>query len=426
VKVIDCTDCRLKRVDVKPELLSIFVFGKTFKLNAKRRSSGSCSGAGTQSKSKGLEDKMKINKYFALACAGVMCGSVAFAATDAAEKAPAANPAKTAADKAAPAKVDAWVEIPEVVAEINGKPISKKEIADFFMAQIPNADQMSAFMTPEMIKEIAPALVQQLVQMKLLDAAMEKAGFSADKDTVRSYLMNSLNQASQEQIKMMSEQLAMQGLSIETYVDKMVGNPNVCQGIARQIFVENNLPKIEVSEADAKKFYDENPDLFVVPADPEGSMRASHILILCEENASDADKASALAKAKDIKAKLDANPELFEAFAKSDSNCPSAAMGGNLGVFVSGQMVPEFEKAVLALKPGQISDVVKTQFGYHIIRRNESQASAKAAFDDIKSRLVEVLRARKAVEAEKKFIDSLREEMKVKLFVEAAKPAPAK
>ncbi|MBD3353164.1 MAG: peptidylprolyl isomerase [Candidatus Lokiarchaeota archaeon] len=87
-----------------------------------------------------------------------------------------------------------------------------------------------------------------------------------------------------------------------------------------------------------------------------GKMRASHILMK---------KHSQLLK---VREKLDAG-EKFQNLAKKHSECPSKKRGGDLGWFPKGAMVPEFEKAVLSLKVGDISEPVKTQFGWHLIKR---------------------------------------------------------
>jgi peptidyl-prolyl cis-trans isomerase C len=87
-----------------------------------------------------------------------------------------------------------------------------------------------------------------------------------------------------------------------------------------------------------------------------GKMRASHILV---------PKHSQLLKIID---KLDAGQK-FESLAREFSECPSKKKGGDLGFFTRGKMVPEFERAVLSLKVGQISEPVKTQFGWHLIKR---------------------------------------------------------
>lgn len=87
------------------------------------------------------------------------------------------------------------------------------------------------------------------------------------------------------------------------------------------------------------------------------TLKASHILVKNEF------------EAKDLQKKL-ADGKSFEELAKDFSLCPSSRNGGDLGEFSKGRMVPEFEKALLSLKPGEISGVVRTQFGHHLIRRN--------------------------------------------------------
>lgn len=85
--------------------------------------------------------------------------------------------------------------------------------------------------------------------------------------------------------------------------------------------------------------------------------KASHILVKNEF------------EAKDLLKKL-SDGKSFEELAKDFSLCPSSRNGGDLGEFPKGRMIPAFEKALMALKPGEISEIVRTQFGYHLIRRN--------------------------------------------------------
>ena len=89
-----------------------------------------------------------------------------------------------------------------------------------------------------------------------------------------------------------------------------------------------------------------------------GRARARHILVSTEE------------KCNDLKTQIEGGAD-FAALAKEHSSCPSGKQGGDLGEFGPGQMVPEFDKAVFSLEPGEISGVVETQFGYHIIKRTK-------------------------------------------------------
>ena len=120
-----------------------------------------------------------------------------------------------------------------------------------------------------------------------------------------------------------------------------------------------------VTDAEIKEFYDTNKDKF----QGDEQRHASHILIGFGVGAKDADKAAAKAKALDILAQLKKSPKKFEELATKFSQDPvSAAKAGDLGSFGRGAMVKPFEDAVFNMKVSQISDLVESEFGYHIIR----------------------------------------------------------
>lgn len=131
----------------------------------------------------------------------------------------------------------------------------------------------------------------------------------------------------------------------------------------------------EVEDSEIKKYYDQNKESF---KDSE-KIQASHILVSDEDDA------------KDILSKLKAG-EKFEDLAKEHSNCPSKEQGGDLGTFGKGQMVPEFENEAFKLEENEISNPVKTQFGYHIIKlvkkHPEKQKDLVEVYDEIKELLL--------------------------------------
>ena len=125
------------------------------------------------------------------------------------------------------------------------------------------------------------------------------------------------------------------------------------------------IPGIKVDEAELKKFYDENASKF------QGSeqRRASHILIGFGVNATPAQKQQAKAKAEEILAAVKKNPKSFEALAVKNSQDPgSAVKGGDLGSFGRGAMVKPFEEAAFSMKVNEISNLVESEFGFHIIK----------------------------------------------------------
>jgi peptidyl-prolyl cis-trans isomerase D len=125
------------------------------------------------------------------------------------------------------------------------------------------------------------------------------------------------------------------------------------------------IPGIKVDEAELKKFYDENASKF------QGSeqRRASHILIGFGVNATPAQKQQAKAKAEEILADVKKTPKSFEALAVKNSQDPgSAVKGGDLGSFGRGAMVKPFEEAAFSMKVNEISNLVESEFGFHIIK----------------------------------------------------------
>ena len=176
------------------------------------------------------------------------------------------------------------------------------------------------------------------------------------------------------------------------------------QSLARAA-IDASLKDVTASDEDAKKFYDEHPDQFTQPE----RVHVRHILI-----SDDVTSADAIAK---VQADLRAGAS-FDEVAKSRSLCPSAAQGGDLGEVSKGQMVPEFEAAAFALKnPGDLSEPVKTRFGWHIIRLEGRTPSSLEPFDNVKPQLLQYLTNEKRNEAFKNEVEGLKKTYKVEILV---------
>ncbi|MBC7963256.1 MAG: peptidylprolyl isomerase [Steroidobacteraceae bacterium] len=178
-------------------------------------------------------------------------------------------------------------------------------------------------------------------------------------------------------------------------------------------FVESAIvSKIKVTEEETRKFYDQNPDKFT----RSESLKASHILIAAETAASVDDKKKAREKAEKLRKELTAGAD-FAALAKGNSSCPSSQQGGDLGFFGKGQMVPSFEKAAFALKPGEISDVVETQFGYHIIKLMEKKPAEVVAFKEAQAKIEEYLKGQKVNTAVGEYVAEARKTAKIEILL---------
>lgn len=145
----------------------------------------------------------------------------------------------------------------------------------------------------------------------------------------------------------------------------------------------NLINEVKVSDEEVKAFYDQNQDKF----QGDEQREASHILFGFGVNATEEDKQAAKNKAAEIEAQLKANPNRFEELAAKFSQDPgSAAKGGSLGSFGRGAMVKPFEDAVFAMKVGEISEIVESEFGYHIIRLDGVTGSS-SSFDSLKPQI---------------------------------------
>ncbi len=164
--------------------------------------------------------------------------------------------------------------------------------------------------------------------------------------------------------------------------------------------IEKAISGVNITEDEVKKYYDEHKSEFVGGE----SVTASHILVDSEE------------KAKEILAKITGGEISFEDAAKNNSSCPSGQNGGSLGEFTRGQMVPEFDKAVFEMNEGEISEPVKTQFGYHLIKLDKKNPPKEYAFDEIKAQLSRKVLADKQQAAYASKINQLKILFPVDLF----------
>ena len=185
------------------------------------------------------------------------------------------------------------------------------------------------------------------------------------------------------------------------------------KGLYLRTYIEDNLKKtISIDEKEVKDFYDKNTDIFKMPE----KVRASHILITVPQNATDEQKKESLTKIQEIQKEVKEGKDFAE-LAKEKSACPSAKNGGDLNYFGKGQMVKPFEDAAFALKVGEVSDIVETQFGYHLIKLTDKQEAGIRPFDEVKENIDQHLVSVKLSEVLDKMADTLKKDAKIETFV---------
>jgi len=162
------------------------------------------------------------------------------------------------------------------------------------------------------------------------------------------------------------------------------------------------------SEHDITEYYTAHADEFV----QSEQVLAQHILVTPKDKNDPASKAASLDEIKAVRARIVGGAD-FAAEAKVHSACPSGKEGGSLGWFGRGMMVPEFDKAAFALKKGEVSDVIETQFGYHIIYKTDEKTGGRRDFIEVHDQIRDLLRHEARGRAMDAFVAELREKAQI-------------
>jgi len=317
------------------------------------------------------------------------------------KKAEAKGKVKEPAKSSKQAKVQSKTSPDDVMVRVNGTGITRLEVERAVKVMLAQ-NNVPLPLEPEMMEKAQAAALDQLISAELLYQEAAKLEVKdLDKLVAEKIAQNKAKFSSEAEFDQ-----AMRGVDI---------TPQDMQDFSRKdILINNFIEKrfaapAAVTEQEVRKFYDDNLDKhFKTPE----SARASHILIGIDDETSTEDRMKASEKAEAIWKQLKAGGD-FEAIAKAESTCPSSAQGGDLGTFSRGQMVPPFEKAAFALMPGEISEVVETDFGYHIIKLIEKQEASTQSFNSQKERIREFLRGEKVQTAIDQFITEQRKKAKI-------------
>ena len=318
--------------------------------------------------------------------------------------APAAGaPPPGAAPPQAPAAKPVPAEIPDVVARVNGEDVKKAELD---MAVKSLEDRARSAVPPEQRDAVYRQVLDRIVGFHLLVQEAKARKVIAPPWEVDGQLEQIRKQfPSEDAFKQM---LQARGVTLEKL------RADAAQTIAVNLMLKNELePKVVVSDADARSFYDQNRPRFR----QEDSVHASHILIRVPEQADAAARAKSKTQADDLLAQVKKGAEFGDLAKKFSQDPGSAQNGGDLGFFSKGQMVPAFEAAAFSLKPGETSGVVETPVGYHIIRVSETKAGRDLGYEEVKAQIEDYLKQQIRERKSQEFVDQLKAKGKVQIFI---------
>jgi peptidyl-prolyl cis-trans isomerase C len=293
---------------------------------------------------------------------------------------------------------------PENAAVVNGKPIAYEDFQrerQLYQRHL----QSRGIKPPGSEAQLNQQIINDMIGRELLLQASAKKGIKVSPEIV------------QEEISAFQLQFAdrkqFEAWMTSMDLDEGILRQQIAQRQTIRQYIEDEIvPKVKITESEAKDYFTTNPSMFQVSEE----VHAQHILIKLENGADERQKSEARQKIGELKKRLAAGEE-FNELAKKYSDCPSAQNNGDLGFFSKGRMVPAFEKAAFDLKTGQVSEVVETQFGFHLIKVLDRKAAQNLNFEDVRSQIQEQLRNQKINVEIQKLVDNMRQKAKIQTLV---------
>lgn len=307
-------------------------------------------------------------KYLVCLCFTMLLVSISFVYAQEQAQQPQPSQVKPSKPKGKPVDIK--------VAEVNGEAILMSELTRQLRVMVGGNTKLNK---DDYLKAKDEAL-ESLINQELLYQEGKKEGLeSKDADVeaeVEKVKQNFPTQDAFEQV------LKEQGLTEPKFIEMVKRVMTMRDTIKAKV---QPLAK-PVTDKEIQDYYEANKDKFTEPE----QVKARHILIKSAQNASEEEKTVAKNKIDAILKEIHDGGDFAE-LAKKDSECPSAPQGGDLGFFSRGQMVKPFEDVAFALQPGQVSDVVETEFGYHIIRVDEKKPGKQLNLEEVQERIKENL-----------------------------------
>lgn len=258
-----------------------------------------------------------------------------------------------------------------VLAEIGDKKITQADY-DWIVGLYPEDIQKTLKAKPELRKRF----LLRMVQVELLSDIARKKKIDE-------------TPAVREQIKML----------VDDFLSK--------EALKREV-----VDKIVVTEEDMKSYYNVNKEAYKIPE----TVRARHILVKAPKDATEAEKAESSKKAEEILKRIKAGEDFAGLATEFSDDKGSKGKGGDLGFFPRGRMAKPFEDAAFSLKPGEVSDIVETKFGYHIIKLEDIKEAKLRSFEDVKKETKNALLKLYKSEKVKAYVDDAMDKAGVKIY----------
>jgi parvulin-like peptidyl-prolyl isomerase len=293
----------------------------------------------------------------------------------------------------------------EKVAVVNGTPIEKGEFdGEVFLIQ-KTVLGLGKPLSCEQVSLIRREVLESMIRRELLYQAARKSGIKPDENAINKDI-NSLKQQFSGETEYKNE-LSRRGINEEVLRARMIRNSLV------QKYVDKEFTgKVNVTDKEIQDYYQKNIDLFKQPF----QMQVSQIFIQSDPKGGDSRKKELRGKAEKILKNLKDDQD-FADLAREYSDGPTKNKGGDLGYLRKGQLEKQFESKIFALKKGEITDVIETEYGFHIFKVTDIKPETMLAYENVKEKVKKFLVDEKIKQEADNYARKLREKTDVKILL---------
>lgn len=294
---------------------------------------------------------------------------------------------------------------PNAVAVVNGESISREDL-DLSLNQLVNQyGQMGIQLDSAHVDTLKHKILDSMVAGVLLFQESVKEGIEITEDEVNSEITAMKSQFPSEE--MFLESLASQGLTEDKFREQISRN------VAIRKFVDEKIAgEIAIPQEVKMEYYETNIERY----EHEDQIAARHIVVTAKEDDTPESREEKQVLLADLRERV-LGGEDFSALAIEYSEGPASSRGGDLGFFSRGQMVKEFEDAAFAMKPGEVSEVIETQYGFHLIQVYDQRSAGLSSFEEVEGSIEEMLKRPRINDAVNSRVEALKEAGTVEILL---------
>jgi len=297
-----------------------------------------------------------------------------------------------------------------VAVTVNGVKIAEKEIQKLIQPELDRIAEKAKQLPPQLVEQYRKRREQEalekLIVQQLLDAKVKEANIKVSEEQVMQRITEiAAGLDPPMSVEDLKKRLESHGQDFEQTKEQ------IRRGLAYEELMQPQWEgKINVTEEDAKTYYAKNKENYQTPE----QVRASHILIKPDTDDPNIDpnqaRARAKAEAQELLRQIRAGADFPELAKANSDDSLSAPNGGDLDVFSRGEMEVPFDKVAFELEVGQVSDVVETSYGYHIIKVTDHKDASVVPFEEAKDDIIGQLKQERRAELTRSYIESLKKQ----------------